>query len=399
MAFEYYNQRLCLAAKGNFIDIKQLAESYEGKVLYIYDQEDVRSRLERIKNSFSGQVDIHYAMKANHNREILKAVKNSGCGVDIVSGGELNWALDCGFTADEIVFSGVGKTSTEIQLAVEKQIKQINVESPQELERIGRIALELGKTANVAFRMNPDVDADTHPYIKTGFRDNKFGMDESFLPALLEILSRYKKQLNLRGLTLHIGSQIKNTQSIFDAIKKTLPLIHHLRQLGYNLETFDIGGGLGVDYESSNTEEELNRVDEFGPRVLSVLKDQKLRILVEPGRAVVARAGILIGEVQYIKKTPFKNFAILNTGMHHLMRPCLYEAFHRIEPVVQDLNTNKLLYDIVGPICESSDVVGFDRSLPVLNQGDLLAIFDVGAYGYVMSNSYNMHESPIELVL
>ncbi|MEZ4871099.1 MAG: diaminopimelate decarboxylase [Bdellovibrionales bacterium] len=266
------------------------------------------------------------------------------------------------------------------------------------MRRIGQIAKEIGAVAAVAFRMNPDVDPDTHPYIKTGFRNNKFGMDESSLPELESILKDFADHLQLKGLTLHIGSQIRELHSFLDAINKTLPLYDYLKQQGHPMHTFDIGGGVGISYTEENPEADYDLLTEYGEAVKKMIGQRDIRLMVEPGRIVVGRSGVLLTDVQYIKNTPYKNFAIVSSGMHHLMRPCLYSAFHRIEPAVVNNQSETLLYDIVGPICESSDVLGNDRRMPKLAEGDWLVIRDVGAYGFCMANNYNAHELPKEVV-
>lgn len=377
----------------NDFDVANFCEAQE-QACYLYDVDEILKRLDIFKKHLPQNQSIHYAMKANSNSVILKSIAELGYGADVVSGGELTLALNCGFKAENIVFSGVGKTHKEIELALNSKIKQINVESPQELQRISDIAKKLGTVASVALRMNPDVDPDTHPYIKTGFRDNKFGMDASFLPELKSLLLN-NDHLHLCGLTIHIGSQIVDLNSFKDAIDKTKHVYNELKHAGFEMTTFDVGGGLGMSYEKQNYESDYERIQNYCEVVKEALSDLDLEVLVEPGRILTARAGVLLSQVEYIKSSPYKNFAIVNTGMHHLMRPCLYQAHHEIKPVSYT-NKKPMLYDIVGPICESSDVIGYDRLLPELDQGEWLSIFDTGAYGYAMANTYNCHELPLE---
>ncbi len=376
------------------VSISSLVKKY-GSPIYIYDLDSMVGAVQSLKTAFEGQVEIHYATKANSHPLILKAFLKEKIGVDTVSWGEAEEALNVGFKPKDIIFSGVAKTSVELTQAIRKQIKQINVESPQELIRIGEIAKKLKKKAQVAFRMNPNVNPNTHPYITTGFRENKFGMDTTFLPELRGILRKYAKHLDLKGVTLHVGSQLRDLSGILDAIQKTIPVFLDLKHSGFHMETFDIGGGIGIPYDGS----EPMDLKLYATQVVDLLKPLGCRILTEPGRILVGPYGILVGEIQYIKASPYKNFAILDTGMHHLMRPALYQAFHRMEKVGVVVSDDKVLYDIVGPICESSDVIGRDRYLPILEQGDLIAIRDAGAYGFSMASFYNAHALPKEIII
>lgn len=380
-------------------DLMELAHSVEGP-FYVYALNDVIERARRLKGSFGSQhVSIHYAMKANGNADLLRALAREGLGADTVSGGEIEDALSAGFAPSTIIFSGVGKTVREIELAVRLRIKQINVESPQELERVAQVARRLGGSADVAFRMNPDVSPQTHPYITTGFRENKFGMDESFLPELKRILGANRDALCLRGLTLHIGSQLTELKSLEDAVTKTLPVFRAFRAEGHPVDRFDIGGGLGIDYASADTENEFALIADYGRMAHRLLGQENCETLCEPGRILVARAGLLVAQIQYVKTTPHKTFAILDTGMHHLLRPALYQAKHRILPLEKRPDSESRTYDIVGPVCESSDFLAKDVRLPRLEQGDYLAIADAGAYGFSMASRYNRHAMPAEIIL
>tara|TARA_B100000749_G_scaffold280707_1_gene278096 strand:- start:11343 stop:12560 length:1218 start_codon:yes stop_codon:yes gene_type:complete len=399
MAFCFEKDQLVIASEGFLSVTMQSIVQEIGKPTYVYDLDEVVRRLKHLSGAFTENTTIHYAMKANSHPEILKAVAQLGLGVDVVSEGEIRLALKAGVDPGKVVFSGVGKSKSEIRHAIEVGIRQINVESVGELRRIGEMAGSLKKVCNVAFRMNPDVDPDTHPYIKTGFRDNKFGMDESALPELEEVLKANSEYVHLTGLTLHIGSQIRELESFLDAIQKTLPIWDHLKEQGYPLETFDIGGGVGISYTEENPESDYALIAEYGAAVNKLLGDRAIELQVEPGRVVVGRSGVLLTEVQYIKQTPYKNFAIVNSGMHHLMRPSLYSAYHRVEPIEKYTDRPSMVYDIVGPICESSDVIGHDRSLPRLEEEQWLAIRDAGAYGFCMANTYNAHELPEEVVV
>jgi diaminopimelate decarboxylase len=405
MAFFYLHGRLKVGAENAapeaLADVAELAREAGGPI-YIYDLDDIRARYEALSGALAQGPGItprhtlHYAMKANSHPEILKLLGSLGAGVDTVSAGEIRIAIAAGIPPGRIIFSGVAKTEKEIEYALEQGIKQINVESPQELERIARVAKRLGTMADVAFRMNPDVNPQTHPYITTGFRENKFGMDESFLPELIAILKREKSHLRPRGLTLHIGSQIFEIDVLAEAIEKTLAIHRHFENEGFRFDRLDIGGGLGVHYEQPTASSEAKLIENYGLMVRQLAKGLDVEILTEPGRILVARAGLLVGEVQYVKQAPAKTFAILDTGMHHLIRPALYGAKHRVLPVAL-VSAPAKTYDVVGPICESSDFLAKDISLPEVRQGDLLAIADAGAYGFVMASHYNAHALPAEI--
>lgn len=386
-----------LAVDSGEFQVRSLLAGYQ-RPIYFYNTQDIEKRVQALKTAFDRPVHLHYAVKANAHSEILKTLREIGCGADVVSIGEMQLALNSGFLAEQIVFSGVGKTRGEIRKALELGVGQLNVESPSELARIASIAKELGFSAPVAFRMNPDVNPNTHPYIKTGFRDNKFGMDFSLLSECLEIYETFSSSLDLRGLTMHIGSQLRDLEALCEATEKLRALFDQLVNKGYPLKTLDLGGGLGIDYQNFAGPSEFDFITEYGQRFSKILEGFQGEVHLEPGRILVARSGLLITQVQYIKKTPYKNFAIVDTGMHHLLRPALYQGFHRILPLQEPTTSGEFeIYDVVGPICESSDVLGADRLLPRLQEGDFLAIADVGAYGRSMASGYNVHEFPLEL--
>jgi diaminopimelate decarboxylase len=380
---------------------QELIEKY-GSPLYVYDVKGVQKRLDLLKSVLPSNAKIHYAMKANHFDAILNAFLQAGCGVDIVSSGEMDLALRMGFRPDDIVFSGVAKTRAEIKAAIENKIYQINVESLPELERIIQIArqLEVKKPVAVALRMNPDVKTETHPYIQTGFRDNKFGFDFSEMPKLYSVLKQTTDVVRLVGLTLHIGSQIRDLAPFKTAILKTLELYKDVESAGFPLERFDVGGGVGIDYQNPDLSADEDLLARYGQLLKEILPTSIPKILLEPGRVLVARFGTLLTEVQYVKRTPFKNFVIVDAGMNHLMRPALYQAQHRIH-VVGHASSEKLMKcDVVGPICESADVLGYERELPEnLQSGDILSVCDVGAYGSVMMNDYNLRPRAQEVLL
>ncbi|MCE9619996.1 MAG: diaminopimelate decarboxylase [Planctomycetes bacterium] len=398
MAFLYQHGALQVGDETRVVEVEPLVRPLD-RPAYVYDLDEIDRRFRVMNEALSGaKHTIHYAMKANSNSEILRRLSELGAGVDTVSGGEIQRALEAGVPAQRIIFSGVGKTRREIEVALGERIKQINVESPQELERIGEIADRLGATADVAFRLNPDVNPKTHPYITTGFRDNKFGMDESFMPELRGILARWPKRLRLRGFTMHIGSLLFDLGVIREAIEKTIAVHDSFKKEGHPLDRLDIGGGLGIDYGTEDEAKELDMIKQYGRMAIEATRGMKVELLTEPGRVLVARAGLLVGQVQYIKATASKTFAIVDTGMHHLIRPALYGSKHRVLPLRQ--GTGKpVVYDIVGPICESSDFLAKDVSLPELKPGDRIGIADAGAYGFTMASQYNSHELPGEIVV
>ena len=365
---------------------------------YLYDLDAMRSRVRRLKAAYPG-LELHYALKANGSPRVLKTFRQEGTGVDVVSGGEIRRAFAAGFRASDVIFSGVGKNREELSLAMGLGIKQINVESPQELLRIVELARASGQRPRIAFRVNPDVDAKTHPYITTGFRENKFGMGESFFPELREILRQAKGLVELVGLTLHIGSQLQDLRPLEDAIAITRRAWEAFRAEGFDMQTLDVGGGLGIPYQEAHRvpSRDLELIDSYGALLGRALKGFEGRVLCEPGRILVGSSGTLVSEVQYVKETPFRNFLIVNTGMHRLLRPALYQAHHRVLPLAENADRQIKRYDVVGPICESSDVIGKDRELPEVRQGDYLAIADAGAYGFSMASNYNEHAMPDEL--
>lgn len=362
---------------------------------YIYDLDSVAQRIRKLRSGLKlKKTAIHYAMKANSHCEILKLFKKNQCGVDVVSFGELKYALKIGFRPDQIIFSGVGKSKLELTLAIQKKIKQINVESLQELERIITIAKELGKKADIGLRINPNINAKTHPYITTGIRRNKFGINIKDLAKIKKALIENSECLRLKGLSFHIGSQITHMGAFSEAFSHIKELYKKMRAEGFLIERIDLGGGLGIDYHHDGTKD-FERIKQYSKLINDSFKDLDVEVMLEPGRILVARSGILITEVQYIKNNGNINFAIVDTGMHHLIRPALYQAYHRIEPLIPN-DGKKIKYNIVGPICESSDFLALDRVMPTLHQGDILCIMDCGAYGYSMASNYNLQKLPKE---
>ncbi len=359
---------------------------------YIYSRQGLIERSASfqaaLKSKLSQKFSLHYAMKANANPEVLKLLRSQGLGVDIVSGGELQQALRLGFSGFEIIFSGVGKTLNEMRLALSANIRQFNVESVSELKRLGELARTMNLKASVVLRFNPDVDAKTHPYISTGFRENKFGIGETELPQCLETLRSFSNSLKLVGLSCHIGSQIQELSVLAEAWRKMRRLFEDLSAGGFQLSVLDLGGGLGMDYliEASS---DLLLIEQYAEILQMEMQGLKAHLQFEPGRILTARSGVLLTEIQYVKRTREKNFVICSSGMNHLMRPALYQAEHRIFQLHQASGA-KLVADVVGPVCESSDFLGKQRYFVDLKEGDWLAVADVGAYGASMMSGYNL---------
>jgi len=387
--FNYCHGRL----SAEQVDLSEIATQY-GTPCYVYS----KATLERHFRAFDAAFGQHphlvcYAVKANSNLAVLNILARLGAGFDIVSGGELARVLRAGGNPQRIVFSGVGKSSTEIQWALEVGIHCFNVESMSELQRLNQLAREMGKIAPISIRVNPDVDANTHPYISTGLKENKFGID---FDNALEIYTQAAQlpHLKILGIDCHIGSQLTEIQPFIDALQRVMTLVMQLQQQGIVLQHIDIGGGLGVRYAAETPPEPEKYVD----ALLQILGDQTYQVIVEPGRAIVANAGILLTKVEYLKTTPAKNFAIVDAAMNDLIRPALYQAWQEIIPVIPRENQEKVCYDVVGPVCETGDFLGKARYL-ALQEGDILAVRGAGAYGFVMSSNYNTRPRVAEIIV
>lgn len=377
------------------LSIKELAKSH-GTPLFIYSKAALKEAWDRYQEAIADRdVLICYAMKANSNLAILNLFAQWGAGFDIVSGGELARALKAGANPQKIIFSGVGKQAWEIQAALEANIKCFNVESIPELDLIQEVASSINKKAAISLRVNPDVDAKTHPYISTGLKDNKFGI------AMEDALATYERALSLShieivGLDCHIGSQITDISPYHDALERLLTLMDQLRDKGITLHHLDIGGGLGIRYQD---EEQPHPRDLINP-TLEALQARgygNLQLALEPGRSLVGNSGILVTEALFLKPGESKNFAIVDSAMNDLIRPTLYDAYHGALAVEQRQGTGTN-YDIVGPVCETGDWLAKDRQFE-LEAGDLLAIESTGAYGFVMSSQYNSRPRAAELLV
>jgi diaminopimelate decarboxylase len=373
-------------------------KNYEGPI-YVYDGKYMASRAMALKSALPANTEIFYALKANDCKEVVRLFVELGFGMDVVSQGELEWSLQQGCPAKKIIFSGVGKTETELLYALQLGIRQINVESIPELLRIDKLTQKYHLKAAVGLRVNPNVDAKTHPYIATGLKNNKFGIEVEALSECEAILRR-NSLIVFQGFSVHIGSQLTDLSACSEAYNKLVPVIREWQSKGYHFETLDAGGGLGIFYDRADEATELALAQEWGRRISDCWKGLSKTLMVEPGRWLVAHGGALLTRVEYIKKTSHHQFAIVDTGMHHLLRPALYQAMHRILPLTEGAKGKAFeTYQVVGPICESSDVLAVSVELPPLQEGQFLALADAGAYGYVMSSNYNRQTKAREIFL
>lgn len=376
------------------VPLPQIAEQF-GTPAYIYSTRGMLSRLASYQDALEGiPHEICFAVKANSSLAILSTLAKAGAGFDIVSGGELFRALAAGADPRNVVFSGVGKTDDEIQFALTKGIGGFNCESEWEAARISQIAASLGARASVGLRVNPDVDAATHPYISTGLKQHKFGID---IEGAEDTYCRVARLPNLRVNTVscHIGSQLLDTRPLLEAADKTIALAHRLRNKGLPIQNLDLGGGIGVPYRPS---ESAASVPDFLAQLRERLKGLEMKLVLEPGRSVVAEAGLLLCRVLLTKRNGKKNFVIVDAGMNDLLRPSLYQAHHEIVPVVEGGGA-EMEADIVGPVCETGDFFARNRSMPSVEPGDLLAVQTAGAYGFVLSSNYNSRPRACELLV
>ncbi|HSP45537.1 MAG TPA: diaminopimelate decarboxylase [Chthoniobacterales bacterium] len=385
-----------------------------GTPLYVYSAGTILDHYRRLDAAL-GSLDhlTCYAVKANSNGAILKRLAQAGAGFDIVSGGELFRVLKAGGAAAKCTFAGVGKSRQEIEYALDEGVLSFNVESEAELERIDRIAGDKGVRAPIALRVNPDVDAGTHRYVSTGRSENKFGIALDRVAAVYAQAAQLPNIL-IRGVQMHIGSQIIDAAPFAEAIAKVTPLLLELKQK-YPLEFFSVGGGIGIVYESSFASgrsdwwTEKDRVaatmtlpltiHNYAAAILPPLHEIGLRVLLAPGRLLVGNAGVLLTRVRYIKRTGQKKFVIVDAGMNDLIRPALYQSFHEIVPVQEPGHAERESVDVVGPVCESGDFFAQDRELPALKEGDLVALMSAGAYGFAMASNYNSRPLPAEVLV
>lgn len=374
------------------VALDTLAERF-GTPLYVYSRAALESAYRAYAEAFAATPHlICYAVKANSSLAILNLFARLGAGFDIVSGGELARVLAAGGDAGKVVFSGVGKTAAEMRAALEAGILCFNVESESELHRLDRVAGELGKVAPVSFRVNPDVDPKTHPYISTGLKENKFGVAIAEAPRLYRLAASLP-HLRITGIDCHIGSQLTDLSPLADAADRVLALVDALAAEGITLDHIDLGGGVGIRYRDETPPD----LAAYGRVLAQKFAGRREKLVLEPGRSLVGNAGLLLTRVEYLKPGEGKNFAIVDAAMNDLMRPALYEAYHDIVPV-QRRNAPAKCYDIVGPVCETGDFIGVARDLAI-EEGDLLAILSAGAYGMSMASNYNSRPRAAEILV
>lgn len=387
-SFPYRNAKLCVES----VALERIAAEF-GTPCYVYSRAALTAAYREFDSAFAGRDHlVCYAVKANSNLAILNLFARLGSGFDIVSGGELQRVLNAGGDPQKVVFSGVGKRPDEMRAALAAGIFCFNVESEAELVTLNRIAAEMGKIAPVSLRVNPDVDAKTHPYISTGLKENKFGIpfDEA---EKLYLSARQFAHVHITGLDCHIGSQLTELDPFVEACGKMLGLLDRLEAQGLQIEHLDLGGGLGIRYSA----EKPPAARDYVAALCADIGQRGQRILIEPGRALVGNAGLLLTRVEYLKHTPHRDFAIVDAAMNDLIRPALYDAHHEILPVTAN-GSNAKTYQIVGPVCETGDFLGHDRKL-ALSQGDLLAVMSAGAYGMSMSSNYNTRPRAAEVMV
>lgn len=390
--FQYINGVL----NAEQVDLDELAVKV-GTPFYCYSSATLKRHFSVFADSFPKGSLVAYSVKANGNLGVLRTLARLGAGADVVSGGELKKALKAGIAGNRIVFSGVGKTKAEMKLALEAGIHQFNVESEPELEALNEVALSLGRVAPITIRVNPDVDAKTHAKITTGTSETKFGIPWSKARAAYAMAAKLKG-VAIVGIDVHIGSQIVELDPFEAAFKKVVELAGRLRADGHAISRLDLGGGLGVPYITNN--EPPPDPQAYGAMATRITKDLGVQLIMEPGRLIAANAGILVSRVLYIKKGEAKTFAIIDAGMNDLIRPALYDSHHEIVRVNEPgMHTPRGRYDVVGPVCETSDIFAGDRDLPELKAGDLVAIMTAGAYGAVMASAYNARPPAAEVLV
>ena len=391
------------------VSMRDIAKSV-GTPCYVYSSETFHQHFTRLRDAFAPiNPLICFSVKCCSNLAILRLLTELGAGMDVVSGGELFRAMKAGGDPKNFVYAGVGKSDAEIRYALEQRIGLFNVESEMEFENLARIARETGIQTGAALRVNPDVDPKTHRYTSTGKRESKFGVDLERAEAFFHSYGR-DPFVSLRGIHLHIGSPVYTTAPYLESVTKALALMDELTAEGFQIDTLDLGGGFGADYESDQSP----LAEEYANAIVPLLRDRVtkgLRIILEPGRTIAANAGVLLTKVEYVKKSGDRNFAICDAGMHTLLRPSHYGAFHFVWPtdvpaaLVPPRRARELVLpglertEVVGPLCETGDFLAEDRMLPPLHRGDLLAVYTAGAYGMTMASRYNSHPLPVEILV
>ncbi|MBX2809905.1 MAG: diaminopimelate decarboxylase [Cellvibrionaceae bacterium] len=388
-AFHYHNGQLHCEQ----IPLDTIAASH-GTPSYVYS----RAALSRNFMAYKNAIDdinglICYAVKANSNIAVLQTLAHLGAGFDIVSIGELERVIKAGGNPENVVFSGVAKTADEMQQALTHGVHCFNIESLAELKRLNQVALSMNRRAPASIRVNPDVDANTHPYISTGLKENKFGID---IESAINVYQQAAQMpgIHICGIDCHIGSQLTSVAPFLAALDRVLRLVDRLLDVGINIEHLDLGGGLGVTYSN----ETPPAIDDYINEIKSRLSGRSLSLILEPGRSIAANAGVLLTQVEYLKPTAHKNFAIIDAGMNDNIRPALYQAWQAVLPLHEQNDTDTLIWDLVGPVCETGDFLAKDRRLS-LNPGDYLALMSAGAYGFTMSSNYNSRGRPPEIMI
>jgi diaminopimelate decarboxylase len=403
--FHYTGQKLHCES----VDLCAVAQLH-GTPTYVYSAKTIEDNYRRLTASLAGlDVQICYAMKANSNLAVLRLFANLGAAFDLVSGGELKRVIAAGGSAARSVFAGVGKTEAEIRLALETGVFGFHVESEPELARINHVAGQLGRKAPIAIRVNPDVDAKTHAKITTGKSENKFGIPLKAAAAAYEAAAKFP-HIEIKGVQMHIGSQLTTAEPFVEAVKKVVPFIEQLKKT-YGITYFSVGGGIGIVYQDAlasgdaawwSTKPEGERPltpEAYGAALKPLLAPLGLKILLEPGRFLVGNAGVLLTRVEYVKRGSGKNFLVLDAAMNDLVRPAMYDAYHELVPLVRDTARPALKADLVGPICESGDCFGKDRTVQTVGEGEFVAFMSAGAYGYTMASRYNTRPMAAEVLV
>ena len=375
------------------VSVSHVAEQV-GTPFYLYSYSTIRRHFGVFENAFNGLDHLTcFSVKSNSNLAILRLLALEGGGADIVSGGELFRAIRAGITPDKIVYSGVGKTRKDIEIALKSDILMFNVESDQELQTLNNIAKDMGCKATIAMRINPDVESETHPYIVTGFSENKFGIQiEDSLNTYA--LAKHLKHIDVKGISCHIGSQLTEIDPFVEALRKLKKLLEELKKMGLDIEFLNLGGGLGITYNDEKPPHPL----EYAKALKETIGENRFTLILEPGRVIIGNAGILVTRVLYTKSTKNKRFIIVDAGMNDLIRPALYNSFHAVQPVKMT-HSEMFAADLVGPVCETGDFLARDRKMPPFEPEDLVAVMSAGAYSFSMASNYNSRPRPAEVMV
>jgi diaminopimelate decarboxylase len=388
---EYFTYRNGILYCEN-VSLEEIAEEY-GTPVYVYSSKCFIDKFTQLDEALSNHPHlICYSVKSNSNINILRMMQALGCGMDVVSGGEIYRAIAAGVKPEKIVYAGVGKTQPEIELALTTGIRMFNCESLPEIEKINAIAQKINKTACIAIRVNPDVEANTHHYITTGKKENKFGLSMQLLPHIVNTIKNMS-HVQLTGLHVHIGSQITEVKPFEEACNRALEVMTKLKEMGVECTTLNLGGGFGIQYNDGDSLD----IDRWAKVIDNAIKDKNIFLIIEPGRYISGSSGALLTRVQYKKKADTKTFIIVDSGMHQLIRPTLYQAYQHIANVT--LRDGEEIVDVVGPICESGDFFAKDREISYTKQDDCLAVLSAGAYGMAMASRYNSHPLPAEVLV